>query len=96
MHPGLTPKLTNWGLRRLFPKASKADATTTSIKLATRVDVTARRIRQILHESKKFKYMTRKNAPMLTQKHIINILKLAAKNVLIAEGLSSVIKKVQS
>jgi hypothetical protein len=97
MHPGPTPKLTDRDLRRLFSEASsKAGATSTSIKLAAGVYVTARRIRQILHDTKKFKYMKRKNAPMLKQKHVINILKLPEKNMLFAEGLSSVMKKVQS
>jgi len=63
----------------LFLEASKAGATSTFIKLAPGVDVTARSIRQILHDSKKFKYMKRKNALMLKQKHIINRLKLAEK-----------------
>jgi hypothetical protein len=39
--------------------------------------------------------MKRKNAPMLTEKHIINLLKLAGKSVLTDEGLSSVMKIVQ-
>jgi hypothetical protein len=37
--------------------------------------------------------MKRKNVPTLTQKQISTLLKLAAKNVLIGEGLSSVMKK---
>ena len=58
--PGRPSKITPRHLRRLFNKASKGNLSSSELQKTIDIPVSSRRIRQLLNESKRFKYVKKK------------------------------------
>ena len=67
--PGRPPKLTATARRRLLREASKGKSCSKELQQKLQLDVTPRRVRQVLNQSSNLVYRTRKKAPALTKQH---------------------------
>ena len=67
--PGRRPKLTATARRRLPREASKGKSCSKELQQKLQLDVTLRRVRQVLNQSSNLVYRTRKKAPALTKQH---------------------------
>ena len=65
--PGRPPKLTATAKRRLLREAFKGKSCSEELRQKLQLDVTHRRVRQVLNQSSNLVCRTKKNAPALTK-----------------------------
>jgi transposase len=79
--PGRPRKITAKAERRLFREASRTGKSAGQLVRDLQLSVRARRVRQILRDSRRFRYQKRKGAPSLTAAHRAHRVTWATENV---------------
>lgn len=67
--PGAPPKLSAIAKRNLLRHASKGQSSASELRTSLNLDVSVRRVQQVLHETPYLRYRKMKVAPALTERH---------------------------